>query len=282
MAIASLTTLKTRITQPEDRIRFMKVAPAATIAGRMYSTWLFTGAPAAGVAPSTAVVPTRATTGSIGQQNPTGTRRLLRLIAGWTLGTGGTMTVIDRVSHQGGLSGIVTTAQTTNLPTAALTRKTTGYGVEMGLEVYSVVGSTGTTATASYTNHAGTAGQTSVAVNFGATNYSTQGRFLPVPLAAGDEGVQAVASVTLLASTATAGNFGVTLYYPYLSVPIDPTTGRPMGLPSADNEVSALYGGGTWFPVVDTGACISFLIQTTTAWVTNAQMFGGELSFAED
>jgi hypothetical protein len=120
--------------------------------------------------------------------------------------------IIDRLSHQGGLSAIVTTAQTTNLPTAALTRYTDGVGVMIGLTLYSAIGATATTVTASYTNQAGTAGKTTVAQSFGGSFTNNAHRMIFLPLEAGDTGVRSVESVTVSATTGGAGNFGVTLF----------------------------------------------------------------------
>jgi hypothetical protein len=127
-------------------------------------------------------------------------------------GATGVYYFIDRLSHQGGLSGIVTTAQTTNLPTAALTRYTDGVGVMIGLTIYTVIGGTAATVTASYTNQAGVSGRTTAVQAIGGSGNSSAGRMIFLPLQAGDTGVRSVESVTLAATTGTAGNFGVTLF----------------------------------------------------------------------
>jgi len=127
-------------------------------------------------------------------------------------GARGTYFIIDRLSHQGGLDGTAITAQTTNLPTAALTRYTDGVGVIAALTIYTAIGATGTTVTASYTNQAGTPGKTTVAQAIGASTVNAGTRMVILPLAAGDAGVRSVESVTLTATTGTIGNFGVTLF----------------------------------------------------------------------
>jgi len=104
------------------------------------------------------------------------------------------------------------------LPTAALTRYTSGEGVMAGLTIYTAIGATATTATASYTNEAGTSGRTTQAFTIGSSGWFQQWRLLILPLAAGDSGVREVASVTLAASTGTAGNIGVTLFKPLIAV----------------------------------------------------------------
>lgn len=279
MSISGLAALKQRWSGPEERVRVTKTASPTTVVGRTYSGWLSAGVPAAGVAPTTSVVPTRATTGALGQVNPTGTRRILRAIFNWLPNTGGLLTLADRLVHSGGLSGTTTGAQTTNLPTATLTRQTSGVGVMAALEIYTAVGTTGTTATVSYTNTVPTAGQTSPAATFGGTGFATSGRFIVLPLAVGDVGVTAVASVTLAASTVSAaGNFGVTLFYPLVSIPMD-HDGRPYLGNGFDNEVQSLYGFGSWFPIVETDACIFNIVHTVN---TTYGVLNGEFHLAED
>jgi hypothetical protein len=124
----------------------------------------------------------------------------------------GTYFIIDRLSHQSGLSGSITTAQTTNLPTAALTRYTNGVGVMIGLTIYTTIGGTAATVTASYTNQAGVSGKTTTVQSIGGSGNNTAPRMIFLPLQAGDIGVRSVESVTLTANTGLGGNIGVTLF----------------------------------------------------------------------
>lgn len=140
-------------------------------------------------------------------------------------GAGGAI-LVDLLNVNGGLSAIVTTAQTTNLPTAALTRYTTGEGVMAGIVIYSTLGSTSTTLTISYTNQAGTPGRTSTATSFsGSTGLREAAILIPIPLQAGDTGVQSIESVTIPASTGTAGNFGVCMFKPLAMISLESATG---------------------------------------------------------
>jgi hypothetical protein len=122
--------------------------------------------------------------------------------------------LVDILNMSGGMSGTVTTEQTTNLPTAALTRYTTGDGVHAALIVHSAPGSTATTVTATYTNQAGVGSRVTPAFAFGATVFNRLGSVLRLPLQDGDTGVRSVESVTLAASTGGVGNWGVVLYKP--------------------------------------------------------------------
>ena len=117
---------------------------------------------------------------------------------------------------------------------------------------------TATTITASYTNQAGVSGRTTKPVAIGGTGNREGERMLPLPLQDGDTGVQAVASVTLAASTVTAGSFGVTVVKP-IGLGIIPAAGAGYWR----DYVSGLPG----LPKIDTDACLAlaFLANSTTA-----------------
>lgn len=172
---------------------------------------------------------------------------------------GMSLLMADRLCHQGGLSGTSTGVQTTNLPTATLTRSTSGVGVMAGLEIYTNVGSTITTATISYTNQAGTSGRTGLAPIGGSagSGYGAASRMTLMALQSGDTGVRSVESVQLAASTGVAGNFGVTLFRPLVVVPYrqrpDTTTGRHVRFLLTPHQFASL-------PSIDSGACVFSLV----------------------
>ena len=167
--------------------------------------------------------------------------------------------MIDLLNINGGLSGIVTTPQTTNLPTAALTRYTSGEGVMAGVVIYSQIGNTITTITISYTNQAGTSGRTSTATTFGQTGFRESNIFIPIPLQAGDTGVRSIESVTVLATTGTAGNFGVCLYKPLAMISFESTTGQaPLDAVSSGCIIGSLCE-------IHPDACLSFIGNATTS-----------------
>jgi hypothetical protein len=145
-----------------------------------------------------------------------GTGRLSILGARLTpSGIGGIAIMLaDILNINGGLDGTITTAQTTNLPTAALTRYTTGEGVHAALVIHLAVGTTATTATVSYTNQSNVSGRTSTAVVFGGSGFRETGSLIRIPLQGADTGIRSVESVTIAATTGTIGNFGVLLYKP--------------------------------------------------------------------
>lgn len=264
MPIADYATYVNKVAAPYQRFQDTKNS-LTTTAGRMSSMW--TVAPFAGATPTTASACSVATAGSLGQVNSSGVQRIAQVAA--SMGNSGYLLICDRLSHQGGLSGTVTTAQTTNLPTAALPRYTSGEGVWAALEIYTLIGTTGTTVTASYTNQSGTSGRTSYATVIGNTGFREVGRLLLLPLQEGDTGVRSVESVTVLATTGTAGAFGVTLFRPLLALPI-PNLGSQQFLFDAVQNLSCLL------PVVENDACLFYAVvpnTTSTGIIQNAIRF---------
>jgi len=187
-------------------------------AGYFASLWQAAGRPGSGATPATGAgaAPTNATAGAIPYTNPGGANigYLAKLLA--SSSNAETLILYDRLVHTSGLSGTVTTAQTVN--STALTRYTAGTDVGLWLEWYTATGSTAVNVTASYTNQAGTSGQTTVSTALPAS--CPAGFTIPLPLAAGDTGVRSVQSVTLSGTTGTAGNFGVTLGQRIASLPL--------------------------------------------------------------
>ena len=164
----------------------------------------------------------------------------------------GTIILADRLVEYGGLSGIVTTAQTLtsiNVPS----RAGNGVGCELWLEWYVATGSTAVPSaiTASYTNSDGVAGRT-------ATLYTGIPASVPayrsyrMALQAGDVGVKSVQSVTVPSTTGTAGSFGVTIRKPLAFWPLNvASVGMKWGY--AETALS----------VIPTDACLELLILAT-------------------
>lgn len=256
MAIADYATYVLKRNAPHQVSRITKATTAGPSAYIPWiSMWTLTGLPAAGATPTTSVALDNTSTGAIGQRNPSSDLRLLTTRLSFSGNVNGCFLLYDRLNHQAGLSGTTTGAQTTNLPTAALTRHTGGDGVRIFIEIYGVIGLTATTITASYTNQAGTAGQTTPLLAFGGSAFRSATFVLELPLASGDTGVRSVESVTLAASTGTAGNFGVTLARPVALIPA-----YTLGAPDAVVYDALLQMGGC-MPDITDGACLSL------AWV---------------
>lgn len=231
-------------------------AAAATIVGFWTSLWQYERFPqGAGAAPGgTSRQPTNSTQGALGQTSPGGGRQQWLLGGTFAPLVAGTLLVYDRLSDVSGFSGTVTTAQNTNGMAVTRYTGTAAAGNLAMVEIYTLIGATNTTATISYTDQDGNTAQTSVAFSVGATNRREVQRLIPIPLAAGDTGVRDIANVDLLASTGTAGDFGLTIVRPLLAISC--TLAGIL-------QVRDLIAGLPAIAEIQSGACIA------TAWLPN-------------
>lgn len=226
-----------------------------TILSRFAGSHAFASAsaPVAGATPSTAVACNNATAGAFNVESPVGgeaSTEWAMVSHSLTLNAGSmpSFIICDRLSHQGGLSGTVTGAQTSDLPTAALTRYTSGVGVMICLDIYSAVGATASTITATYTNSAGVGGRVTKDVVFGGAGLNSAATRIWMPLQDGDVGVRSVQSVNLIASTLTAGNFGVTLTKP-LTFCMSPILGTEnFGVNNFNNAIGGSMQFASYLP----------------------------------
>ena len=253
-----------------NRAADFQTGAITTIVGRSMAMWMsLLPTPAI---PTASVALDKTSDKAIGPI-PGATSGKLQILGGRfnTSGTAGaTVVAIDLLNVSGGLSGIVTTEQTTNLPTAALTRHTGGDGVMIGLVIYTILGTTATTISVRYTNQAGTANRTSTVTSFGGTGFREVARLILIPLAAGDTGVRSVEGVTLTASTGFAGNFGVCLFKPLMTFSLDSTTGT---MPIDAVSSGGMIGSMAEF---DDDACLTFM-----AFTPISQAINGALILAE-
>lgn len=240
-------------------------AAAAPVAGRVTSLWQYGRSYNSGSStaiPTSATAPTEATAGALPHTDPGGGRQrwLTGVFASGTQAC--TLILYDRLLHISGLSGTSTSAQTVG---GSLTRNTGGVGNEIWVEIYTQIGASSTTITASYTDNAGNSGQTSQATAIGNTGLREAQRIIPIPLADGDTGVQAVASVTLAATTGTAGDFGVTIARPILRIPIDgPGCGKMFDMLSDVGALPELVANGCY--------ALAMLASTTTGFAGSIAM----------
>lgn len=244
MTIASESDLYAALATSQD-LRCFKNSITG-VAGRLMSLWRATGQPGQGAIPGAAAVCTKATSGSNNYADAGGGETLYLLNVGGAVNTvASTLTIMDRLVASGGLSGTVATAQTVNTP--PLTRRTSGARNRIFLEWYTATSGTAVTVTASYTNQDGTSGKTTGTVSLPATVIA--GSMFELPLAAGDSGVQSVQTVTLSATTGTAGNFGVTVAAVLATVPM------PLANMGYNYDAQALG-----LPIVEDGACLQYAI----------------------
>jgi hypothetical protein len=258
-----------------DALRLNRAADFQTTAmtvaiGRSMAMWRYL-LPAPAI-PTASVALSKTSDNSIGPI-PNATSGKLQILGGRfnTSGTAGaTVVPIDLLNVSGGLSGTVTTEQTTNLPTAALTRHTGGDGVFIGIVLYSTVGTTATTISVRYTNQAGTTNRVSTVTAFGATGFREVGRLIQIPLQAGDTGARSVEGVTVTATTGTAGNFGVCLFKPLMTFSLDSTTGT---MPIDAVSTGGMIGSMAEF---DDDACLTFMAFTPVTQAVNGALLLAE------
>lgn len=163
--------------------------------------------------------PTRTTDGALKHTPPAGGHSLFlpRLVIG-SASTAGLWMIYDRLGDVSGFSGAVNTTQTITGGVNDGTRYTDPEGNLAFIQIWSQIGTTATTFTVSYTNQDGVSGRTSHPALIGGTGYREAGKWLPIPLIAGDTAVLSVESITLAASTGTAGDIGVTIVKPLKTV----------------------------------------------------------------
>lgn len=222
--------------------------------------------------PTTSVACNRQDPGAINAQLANYSPKSAYVIGGRFCNTSarGTCILIDRLNHSGGLDGTLTTTQTTNLPTAALTRYTNGEGVMAALVIHTGLGATASTFVVSYTNQDGTPGKTSIANVIGGTTHNATGRLIPITLASGDRGVRSVESVTLAGTTGTVGNFGVVLFRPIAMFSIETL------LPIVSDIISGCTAGGLEAVLDDACLTLVQILETggSTSGGVNSFFFG--------
>lgn len=265
MTITTRDQLINALGNSTDRQVIDKASLANTVAGQVFSLWTTTGTPGAGVAPTTAAVCNSALTGAFGFTNQTSPATSY---LGWmALQAGNSATNIevhDRLAHMGGLSGTVTTAQgalslVTTAPSAARIGDVNYDEVQWWLEVYVAMGATAVNATVAVTYDDNSTGNLA-AIALAAT--PRQGRMYPLISAVAGRYIKAVTSVTLSASTLTAGNFGITATRPRTSVSM------PL-LQKTETYDWAQLG----FPEIPNDACLMLLMTcgTTTTGTIRGQ-----------
>lgn len=263
MAIITMDGLVAAL--PGQVLPFYKASATSKAAGTFHSLWTVAGTPGAGSTPASGTggtVCTSATAGALSFVNPSSPSLsyLARALAGCA--TVGSLILYDRLVTTSGLSGTSTGTQTVS--SSALTRYTSGVGVTAWIEWYTATGGTASNLTLTYTNDAGTTGQTAPAVAF--TTSPVAGQMQPIPLN-GKDGIRVAESVTLSASTGTAGNFGITLMRRLLTI--------PMPLANAATAMDAFSAG---LQRIEDNACLAFMVWCST---TSTGIIHGEISLAQ-
>ncbi len=247
-----------------DRVFYQKSAQGSITSGSFHSLWRTAGQPSAGALPpsGSGEVPTRSNPGALqGWTDASGSDVAYIAQASVSSGTVTIYYFYDRLVHTSGLNSTLLTAQTVNTP--ALTRYTNGKGVEAWLEVYTTLGASSRTVTISYTNQDGVSGRSGSCV----VTTPPTGRMIPFNLQAGDTGVRSVETVTMSASTGTAGDFGITLLKRLVDI------GNPMAPNSTPQDAFELG-----LPALEDNACIAMFVYSSA---TTAGPFIGVLTVAK-
>jgi hypothetical protein len=272
MTITTLDGLLSAIASNRNRLQISKAQITGQVSGAQTSFWRSAGIPAAGAIPTVAAVCTNALLGAFPYTNPTGgaSAYLSRLAIAATI-VGG-VEVHDRLMHMGGLNGTLTTAQTVgvdlnaNSGTSNLLQRlgASDYSsVQWFIEDYTTLGVTGVNATVSYTDQNGTAGKTVVVALPAST---ANGRYIQIVPNAGDN-IRSIETITLSATTGTAGNFGVTASVERTSINC-----------GVVNQLFISDWAQLGLPQIYDNSCL-FLVADTTA--TNPGSFGGSLLIAK-
>jgi hypothetical protein len=257
MTITTVDALVSAMGNNSSRLIIDKASIANTVAGQFHSLWRATGQPGQAAIPTTAAVCSNALLGSLQfTQQTSPATSYLGIFEGLCSNAGTTLEIHDRLMHMGGLNGTLTTAQTVdvdisaNLATSNLDARKgdSNYSdVQWWLEWYTDTGATASNATINVTFNNGTSNNLAVVAVGGTVRAS---RMIPLNslIQAADAGkyIRDVNTVTLSASTATAGNFGVTatryraaLYQPIANARFT-ADWAGLGLPEIPNSASLM------------------------------------------
>ena len=244
-----------------NRIIWDKASIATQVVGQYCSLWRATGVPARGAIPAAAAYCTKALAGAIGFDNQTGPatsylgyHTLLCSAANTNL------EIHDRLAHMGGLNGTLLTAQTVGIDLSTINAGGSVPAERLGdanysdvmwfLEWYTATGATASNATVNVTSDDASTGNLAVIAIGGTAIAAGQCRRL-VPAVNG-RFIRGVNSVTLSASTGTAGSFGVTATRPRAA----------MSVPIA-NKVEVFDWAQLGFPEIPNNSCLAGMLLST-------------------
>lgn len=221
MAITTRDQLINGLANNSSRLVIDKASLPNATAGLYHSLWRATGQPGQGAIPAAAAACTNALAGSFqfAQQVDPATSYLAYL-EGVCSNSVTTLEIHDRLAHMGGLNGTLTAAQTVGIDLSTMLGSNNmdarigdpNYSdVQWWLEWYTDTGVTAVTATVNVTYGDGSTGNLT-GISLGATRRASHMAPLngSTPAAQSGRYIRGVNSVTLSATTGTAGSFGVT------------------------------------------------------------------------
>lgn len=258
--IENIDNLVKALGNNSSRIVLDKASIASQTANSYCSLWRATGQPGQGAIPTVVATCNNTTVGTIGfkqQISPSTSYGAYLEIA--TSNAAMTTELHDRLANMGGLNGTLTTAQSVNLDLNTLlatdninTRKgDANYSdVLWWLEWYTATGGTAVTATIAVTYNDGTTGNLSV-LSLAATRPASH--MIPlnslIPSAQSGKFIRGIVSVTLSATTGTAGNFGVTVTRPRMTLS-SPFANFKFIADWAQLGLPEIYNSSAIFPIV--------------------------------
>lgn len=264
MAITTLDGLVNAMGNNASRIVLDKASIASQAAGTYVSLWRATGQPGQGAIPAAAAVCNNALTGAMNftQQTAPATTYGAYLNA-VSSNAAMTLEIHDRLMHMGGLNGTLATAQTVGVDISANLASNNmaerigdaNYSdIQWWLEWYTATGATAVTATIAATFNDGTSANLT-ALSLAATRPAS----LMIPLngliAAAQSGkfIRDIDTVTLSATTGTAGSFGVTATRPRMTLPLN-----------IANKTEAMDWQQLGLPEIYNSSCLFPLMLTST------------------
>lgn len=277
MTITTRDQLINAMANNSSRLIIDKASISNAVAGQFQSLWRATGQPGQGAIPTTAAVCDNSLVGSMqfAQQTDPATS-YLTILEGLCSNAGTTLEIHDRLMHMGGLNATLLTAQTVNLDVhtnigssnLSARKGDTNYSdIQWWIEWFADTGSTASNATINVTYDDASTGNLTVQA-VGGTVRAT--RIIPlnslIPAANSGRYIRAINSVTLSASTGTAGNFGFTA-----------TRFRcALYKPLANARWTADWAG-LGLPEIHNSSCL-FAIQLANATSTGAVRATGKIS----
>ena len=229
-------------------------------AGRYISLWRATGTPAQAAIPAAVTICDKTTIGAWSYVAPDTANSKRHYFAGGAINcSNSTMCheVHDRLVHMGGLNATLTTAQTVGLVVTGVTSNLPArLGVadlselQWWLEVYTTTGVTGVTATIAVTHTDNSTVNISLAYPVSA---AAGNAFLLATPTAGKI-IKSIDTVTLSATTGTAGSFGFTVTRRLFSIVGGPANGTQK-LSFIDTELAT----------PEDNTCITFMSFSNTA-----------------
>ena len=263
MTINTRDALISAMGNNSSRFILDKANIASQGAGSYVSMWRATGQPGQGAIPAAAAVCTNALVGAMNfaqQTAPATSYGAYMEVA--TSNAAMTVEIHDRIAHRGGLIGNVTTAQTVGIDLSSLLSTSnvserigdSNYSdVQWWLEWYTATGTGAVTATIAAVYDDGTAAN--IVVSLAASRPASFMQSLNglIPAAQSGKYIRGITSVTLSATTGTAGNFGVTATRPRMTI------GSPIA-----NMKSIADWAQLGLPEIKNSACLFPIVLTST------------------